>query len=467
MRFGTQANEVYANFFHVSPMALSITSARDSRYLDVNRTFERVTGWTRDEVIGRTPADIGLWVHPDQRADMVERLLSGETVRDLSFTVRTKNSELRLGLGWARLVDIDGESCVLSCALDVTDSERTLARLRDREEHFRLIANTVPVTIWSTGLDRGCTYVNQLWLDFTGRPLDAMLGFGWADCLHPDDVEPTRAAYFAAFERREPFRVEYRLRRHDGEYRWFLATGVPRQEPNGAFAGYIGSAMDISERKRLEEAVSALSQRLIAAHEEERARVARELRDDINQRLAVVNVQLHMIKESLPPSTRHVVEKTIDSLAGLVEDLEDLSQGLYSPRLPLLGLAATATSLCHDLSQRHNLTIDCCAKAIPAQMPPQVALCLFRVLQEALQNAIRHSGARHIEVRLTGGPQQIELVVRDSGKGFELSDALQGNGLGLASMRERLKLVGGKLWIDTQVEAGATIRALVPLTRSV
>ena len=235
-------------------------------------------------------------MHPDQRAQLVEQLLSGETVRELNFTIRAKNGELRSGLGWARLLQVDGESCVFSWALDITDSERALTLLRQREEHFRLIANTVPVTIWSTGPDRDCTYVNQLWLDFTGRPLDAMLGFGWTDCLHPDDVAPTCTTYFSAFERREPFQVEYRLRRHDGEYRSFLATGVPRHDPDGTFSGYIGSAMDISERKRLEEAISALSRRLISAHEDERARLGRALQDDISQRLAMVAVQLHQIE---------------------------------------------------------------------------------------------------------------------------------------------------------------------------
>ena len=355
---------------------------------------------------------------------------------------------------------------MFSWALDLTDRERALRLLCEREEHFRLIANSVPVTIWSTGRDKGCTYVNQQWLDFTGRPLDAMLGFAWTDCLHPDDVAPTCATYFSAFDRREPFQVEYRLRRHDGQYRSFLATAAPRHDPDGTFAGYIGSATDISERKRLEEAISALSRRLISAHEEQRAGLARTLQDDISQRLAMVAVHLHAVKKSLPPVACEVARVAIESLSGLVKDLQDLSEDLHFPRLQFLGLAAAAAGLCRDLSLRHRVEIECQAESIPSIVPPQVGLSVFRVLQEALENAIRHSGARQIEVRLKGQATHIELAVRDSGSGFDGSDAFKGPGLGLHSMRERLTLVGGTLSIDAHVNAGATIRALVPLPPS-
>ena len=465
MGFGA-LDQVSGSLFQVSPLAIALTSTRDNRYIDVNRTFEEVTGWTRDDVIGRTPADIGLWVDPEQRAHMVERLLTGETVRDLNFTIRARNGDLRSGLGWARLVQVDGEPCVFSWALDTTDSERALTLLREREEHFRLIANTVPVTIWSTGPDTGCTYVNQLWLDFTGCPLEAMLGFGWTDCLHPDDVAPASTAYLSAFDRREPFQTEYRLRRHDGEYRWFFATGVPRHDPDGTFSGYIGSATDISERKRLEEAISALSRRLIGAHEEQRAGLGRTLQDDISQRLAMVAVHLHAIKKSLPPVASEVAGVAIESLSGLVKDLQDLSEDLHSPRLQFLGLAAAAAGLSRDLSQRHRVEIECHAESMPSIVPPQVGLSVFRVLQEALENAIRHSGARQIEVRLKGEATHIELAVHDSGSGFDGSNAFKGHGLGLHCMRERLTLVGGTLSIDAHANAGTTIRALVPLPPS-
>ena len=156
--------------------------------------------------------------------------------------------------------------------------------------------------IWMSDAGKQITYLNQTWLDYTGWPLDAALGQQWIEILHPDDAERCRDLYERAFERREPFQVEYRLLRHDGEYRWVVTAGVPRHGVDGSFAGYIGTAVDIAERKLTEEALSTVSQKLIEAHEEERARIARELHDDINQRLAFVSVRLGVLKQGPPAS---------------------------------------------------------------------------------------------------------------------------------------------------------------------
>ena len=240
--------------------------------------------------------------------------------------------------------------------------ERTLAEeaLRESEERFRLIANTAPVMIWMTGAEKRITYLNQTWLDFTGRPLDAVLGQRQTDVLHPDEAERCREVYVKAFEQREPFQMEHRLRRHDGEYRWVVTTGVPRYNVDGSFAGYIGTAVDITERKLAEEALSTVSQKLIEAHEEERSRIARELHDDINQRLALVSVRLGCLKQS-PPASAAELEQAIgevsQEMADLAADIQALSHGLHPPKLELLGLEAAAAGFCEELSDRQGVTL--------------------------------------------------------------------------------------------------------------
>ena len=192
--------------------------------------------------------------------------------------------------------------------------ERTLAEeaLRESEERFRLIANTAPVMIWMSGTEGQISYLNQTWIDYTGRPLDAMVGQRQADVLHPDEAERCVEVYGKAFEQREPFQMEHRLRRHDGDYGWAVTVGVPRYDVDGSFAGYIGTTVDITERKLAEEALSTVSQRLIEAHEEEGARIARELHDDINQRLALASVRLGYLKQS-PPASAADLEQEIGS----------------------------------------------------------------------------------------------------------------------------------------------------------
>jgi PAS domain S-box-containing protein len=346
--------------------------------------------------------------------------------------------------------------------------ERSLAEeaLRESEERFRLIANTAPVMIWMTGADKHITYLNQTWLDYTGRRLDAVLGQRQVDVLHPDEAERCREIYVKAFEQREPFQMEHLLRRHDGEYRKAVTTGVPRYDVDGSFAGYIGTAVDITERKLAEEVLSTVSQKLIEAHEEESTRIARELHDDVNQRLAMVSVRLGYLKQSPPSSAAHLEQEIGDvrqAIADLVADIQALSHDLHPPKLKLLGLEAAVTGFCEELSNRHGVTIDVHVENIPQALPREISLCLYRVLQEALQNVVKHSGARHADVSLNSQIDTLNLTVKDSGAGFQPHEAMRGAGLGLTSMKERLKVIGGQLSIHSQPGRGTIIHAVAPL----
>jgi len=347
--------------------------------------------------------------------------------------------------------------------------ERTLAEeaLRESEERFRLIANTAPVMIWMSGAERQITYLNQTWLDYTGRPLDAVLGQRQAEVLHPDEAERCREAYEKAFAQREPFQMEHRLRRHDGEYGWVMTAGVPRYDVEGSFVGYIGTGVDITERKLAEEALSTMSQKLIEAHEEESRRIACELHDDINQRLTVASVRLGYLKQG-PPASAAELARAIggvsQEIADLAADIQALSHRLHPGKLEFLGLERAAAAFCEELSSgRHGVTIDVHFENIPTALPRDISLCLYRVLQEALQNVVKHSVSRHAHVSLNGQVTTINLTVKDSGVGFDPHEAMRRTGLGLTSMKERLKGVGGQLSIQSQPGRGTTIHAVAPL----
>ena len=345
--------------------------------------------------------------------------------------------------------------------------ERTLAEeaLRESEERFRLIANTAPVMIWMLDAEKQITYLNQTCLDYTGHPLDALFGQQRAQVLHPDDEERSLEVYEKAFEQREVFQMEHRLRRHDGEYRWMMTAGVPRYDVDGAFIGYIGTAVDITERKLSEEALSTVSQRLIEAHEEERTRIARELHDDINQRLTIVSISLDQLKQS-PSAAAAIVERIGEvrqQIVDLVADVQALSHRLHPPRLEFLGLEAAAKRLCEELSNRHGISIDAHFENIPKALPLEISLSLYRVLQEALQNVVKHSGSEEAHVSLSGHIDTLTMAIQDSGAGFDPHEAMRGSGLGVTSMKERLKNVGGQLSIHSQRGLGTTIHAVAPL----
>lgn len=230
----------------------------------------------------------------------------------------------------------------------------------------------------------------------------------------------------------------------------------------------VGVNIDITERKLAEEALSTVSQRLIQAQEQERSRLARELHDNINQKLAMLAVTLQGVKTGLPASAAELgrqIGEAHEQLVAVGNEIQALSHRLHSPKLGLLGLTATASSFCREFSDQQKVEIDFQSESVSKELPQEIALCLFRVLQEALQNAAKHSGSRHFQVALMGGANEIELIVHDSGVGFEPEEATKGRGLGLTSMKERLNMVDGQLSVDSKLQRGTTIRARVPLGR--
>jgi PAS domain S-box-containing protein len=347
--------------------------------------------------------------------------------------------------------------------------------LRESEERFRLMADRAPVIIWTARPDTTLDYVNSTCVDFTGLPIEKLRDEGWLDAVHPEDRDYCAGIYVPAFEARSPFLFEYRARRHDGVYRWLLATGVPKYAPDGSFAGYIGCDIDITERKTGEELIresraeiQQLAGRLIEAQDAERARLARDLHDDVSQQLAGLSIALSGLKHrmdelnvsgELQADLRALHERT----SALAQNVRHLSHDLHPTVLRHAGLVATLNTYCGEVQRVHGTTLQCNAKGDFASIAPEVALCMYRVAQEALRNIIAHAGASRGDVSLVRTGDAAELTIADDGNGFDVASSVkEGRGLGLVSIAERVRLAKGTLSITSEPKKGTRVCVRIP-----
>jgi signal transduction histidine kinase len=240
---------------------------------------------------------------------------------------------------------------------------------------------------------------------------------------------------------------------------------VPRFNPDRTFAGYIGSCIDISERKIAEQTLASLSRRLIEAQEQERTRIARELHDDINQRIALLTIELEAVKihfTNLVPESMTQLQKIVKRTQEINKDIHAISHRLHSSQLELLGIETAAASFCREFSDQQKVVVDFSCDKLPA-VTKDVSLCIFRILQEALHNAVKYSGVTRFSVQLEATSDEIHLIVRDPGAGFDPKAAIHGRGLGLISMRERANLVKGTISITSKLMEGTEISVRVPV----
>jgi PAS domain S-box-containing protein len=285
-------------------------------------------------------------------------------------------------------------------------------------------------------------------------------------CVHPADRPVVSAALADARQQQKLYAAEFRVVRPDGTVRWLAARGKFYYAANGSPDRMLGVSLDITERKSAEAALSRMNRRVIEAEERERSRIARDLHEDVGQRLALLAIAIEQLKDGPPtqPAELHdrvnaVWQQTLEILT----EVKTSAHELYSPRLEYLGIAGVMRSFCEEFGERKRLEIDFGSRDLPNFVLPEVSICLFRVLQEALHNGVEHSGARKFKVQLSGASGEIHLTVSDSGAGFDLEAARKGRGLGLNRIEQRVKLVKGTFSIDSRPEQGTTVHVRVPL----
>jgi PAS domain S-box-containing protein len=465
-----QAKELFQYLFEQASLGIAVEDL-EGKVLLANPALCSMLGYGAHELCGMNCCE---FANPEDSQDdwvLFQQLRAG-TIDQYSIEkryVRKDGARIWGRLHVSLLRDIEGASpLVFAFVENITERRRTEDALRESEQRFRLAASAGKMFSyeWDAATDamvRSGEYAEMLCTD---KEADLTTGQLTLAKVHPDDREKVLAADAALSAEKPDLRVSHRMARPDGSVIWVERTGRAHFNEQGRMLRIVGMVADITESKQAEAALADVSRRLIDAQEQERKRIARELHDDIGQRLALLAVKLEQLHLDPPdlPDVRIRLGALHVQASEIATDIQTLSHELHSTKLEYLGPVAAMRGHCQELSDQTKVKVDFRSQDLPSPLPPDVSLCLFRVLQEALRNAVKHSGARHIEVGLWGTPDEVHLSVTDHGAGFDSEAAKRGRGLGLVSMEERLRLHNGMLSIESQPKQGTTIHARVPLS---
>ena len=413
--------------------------------------------------------------------------------------MRTDGSE-RWGQMFAWPVQNTGGSprTIQVIIIDITEQRRQQHELAGSEAHFRLLGDSAPIMLWISGRDAKCTSFNQRWLEFTGRTMEMEIGDGWVEGVHPEDLQPCMNMYLTSFANRQHFRMEYRLRRADGQYRWILDTGVPRYMSDGEFAGFIGSCIDITDFREANEALRVMQGQLeerikeageaIQARDEFLSIASHELRTPLSAlvlQLAGLQKALHQAElQSLNAKLIGKVDKAVKAtgrLTTLVDSLLDVSR-IASGRLQLqpeeCDLADVARDLLEreaDAARREGCELRCHVQAPIRGVWDRIRI--EQILANLLSNAIKYGPGNPIEVTVATAGDSVTLTVQDHGIGISKADVERifdrferavsvrhygGLGLGLYITRQLVEAHGGTIRVTSEPGAGALFMVELP-----
>jgi PAS domain S-box-containing protein len=464
LRLAAEAGRMYAYEWDV----LTDKSVRSEEAVKVLGLGDEPTELTRHELSDR--------VHPDDRAEFLESVTrltpENPTIHTSYRVLRPDGSTAWLEKHGRAFFDGQGKmQRMIGMVADITDRKHAEEVLRQREMELTEAQRLAQVGSWQWDPQTDTVIWSEQLYRITGRDsnLPAATYKEHAKLYTAESWVRLQHAVEETLRSGTPYELDLEIVHPNAKAKWIRARGEAQRDKSGKVILLRGTAQDITERKNAEAALATLGRKLIEAQEQERARIARDLHDNVNQRLALLAIQLERVKVELNHPSADVLKRMAELRKQTFEistEVQALSHELHPPKLDHLGMIAVLRGFCREFAEQQKLEVDFRSQGLANIVPPDISLCLFRVLQEALHNAAKHSGVRSFEVRLRQLPNEIELTVRDAGVGFDPKASMLNWGLGLVSMQERLQLVKGSLSIDSKPKRGTTICARVPLHAS-
>ena len=467
-----------ARFRHAAVVESSedaiISQNPDGVIVSWNAGAQRIFGYTEAEAVGQP---ITILIPPESRDEenkILERVKSGGGIEHYEAICVTKaGRKVDVSLTISPIRDCSGKIVGFSeIAQNITERRRAEEILHDtnealesqkgvleaREELLRIFVKNVPAGV--AMLDRDMRYLQVSDRFCADYSVDSSQVLGRSHYeLFPDIPDRWKEIHRRALEG-ETLRAEEDRWDREGGTTWLRWEVRPWRSVDGLTGGILIFAEDITRRKQMEEALSSMSRKLIESQEQERTRIGRELHDDINQRLAMLAIGLEQLQNN-PLKVRSHLQELREETMAISSAVQALSHELHSSKLEYLGVVSGMESWCKEFGVRQKMQIDF-RSDVSGPLPFEIGLALFRVLQEALHNAVKHSGVKRVEVQVAEQSNEVHLLVRDSGSGFDMEAVKQGRGLGLLSMQERVRLVNGAINFESKPMGGTTIRVRVP-----
>ena len=473
-----------------------------------NQRWLDYTKMSLDEVRGE---ELAAAVHPQDKSDFVEKWRAAVT-HGQSFETEARMRRADGGYRWFLIravplretnggisrwygANIDIED-LKRAQEEITERKRVEERLLEREARFQMMADTAPVLIWMTGTDSLCNYFNKPWLEFTGRSMEQEVGMGWLEGVHPDDVQGCFDGFLPAFHARKPFRMEYRLRRADGEYRWVIESGIPRYTADGEFAGYIGSNIDITdlkcaeqERERLRQAQSELAHiNRVTTMGELAASIGHEIKQPISAAHTNAKTCLRWLGRNQPD-----IDEAREAASRVIQDVTRASEIISRIRVlfkkgeaerewvDVNEVIREMISLMRSAAARHAISIHTeLAPELPNVRADRVQLqqVFLNLMLNGIDAITEGNVAGDLTIKSQRNPDgQLLISVSDTGIGLpperanKVFDAFfttkpQGTGMGLSISRSIIESHGGRLWATGSCDRGAMFQFTLPLEQA-
>jgi PAS domain S-box-containing protein len=452
--------------FQMNPQPMCLTTMDDGRFLDVNDAFLKMFGYTREEVLGHTSAELNIWEPPEERAKLVDLLDEPGSLRNVESKVRTKDGSFRVLFSSVERLTVNGEKCLLVASSDIT--ERKLA-----EDHFRRFFDLPLVGMAVTSPTRQFLSVNQRLCQMLGYSAEELKSMTWTDVTHPDDIaENARLLQQTVAGETEGYVMDKRYIHRDGRIVHASISARCVRSDDGSFDHLVLVVQDITERKEAEHWLAELTGRLLRSQDEERRRIARELHDVTAQGIGLILLNLSQVQKlTTGMADSRCKDKLSESIAvgeQALNEIRTLSYVLHPPLLDHAGLVTALRWYVKGFTDRSGVKVEFVENCENGhRLSPDVEHSLFRVVQECLTNIRRHTNSETADISLMRSDHKVVLRVRDYGVALKVEkhrngDSLEGLGVGIPGMRHRIRQLGGELEVESGPR-GTTVTATVPV----